>query len=387
MHPTASPTREELRLEVRRWLAQHLPRSPLESFDTEAGFAAHREWERLLHSAGLAVVTWPVELGGRGLDIIDWLIFEEEYWASGAPGRVGQNGIFLLAPAIFEFGTEEQKARLLPPMARGDEVWAQAWSEPGAGSDLAALTSRADRTEGGWRLNGHKIWSTRAAFADRMFGLFRTDQDAERHRGLTYFLVPMSAEGVTVRPIRQLDGGAGFAEIFLDDVLVTDDDVLGDVDRGWHVAMSTTASERGLMLRSPGRFLASSARLLELWRRVSESEPVRAASLEARVVDARLDAEAYRLYVHAAARASMSGTPVGPESSANKLFWSELDIRIHETGLDLVDGWATRIDDADVAPWVDGFEFSLAGPIYAGTNEIQRNIIAERILGLPRDAS
>jgi alkylation response protein AidB-like acyl-CoA dehydrogenase len=370
---SVEPAREAWRTEVRSWLADNVPAAPLPSLDTAEGFAAHRDWERRLADARLAVVTWREQYGGRGVDLIDWLIFEEEYWAAGAPARVSQNGIFLLAPTMFEFGTESQKQRFLPPMARADEVWAQGWSEPGAGSDLAALRSRADRVDGGWRVNGQKTWSSRAAFADWLFGLFRTDPESSRHRGLTYLLMPLSADGVTVRPIRQLDGEPGFAEVFFDDVFVPDSDVLGGVGEGWKVAMSTTTSERGLTLRSPGRFMAAADRLLAL------RSSSRSTSYDADVAQAWMDADAYRLYVLDTALQALAGKPIGAESSANKLFWSELDVRIHETALGLLGERAT-VDSS----WLDGYEFSLAGPIYAGTNEVQRNVIAERVLGLPR---
>ena len=371
------PAREAFRAEVRDWLAANVP-ARLPSLDTAEGFAAHRDWERRLYDAGLAVVTWPTEYGGRGADLLDWLVFEEEYWAAGAPTRVGQNGIFLLAPTMFEFATQAQKERYLPPMARGEEIWAQGWSEPGAGSDLAALRSRADRVDGGWRVSGQKTWSTRAAFADWMFGLFRSDPHSleagsSRHHGLTYLLVPLTADGVTVRPIRQLDGEPGFAEVFFDDVFVPDEQVLGEVGQGWKVAMSTTTSERGLTLRSPGRFMAAADRLLALRTEVGGS------SYDDDVAQAWMDADAYRLYVQSTALDALAGKPVGAESSANKLFWSELDIRIHETALRLLGPRATAASE-----WLDGYLFSLAGPIYAGTNEIQRNVVAERVLGLPR---
>jgi hypothetical protein len=176
----------DLRAEVRDWLAAHVPATPLPSVDTAEGFGRHRDWERELFAARLAVVSWPAEYGGRDLPLLDWLVFEEEYHAAGGPVRVGQNGLFLLAPTLFAHGTPEQRDRLLPRMARADDVWAQAWSEPEAGSDLAAIRARADRVAGGWRLTGSKTWSSRAAFADRAFGLFRSepvDLDAERRPG------------------------------------------------------------------------------------------------------------------------------------------------------------------------------------------------------------
>jgi alkylation response protein AidB-like acyl-CoA dehydrogenase len=372
------------RAEAREWLAEHLPKLPLPSLDTAEGFAAHREWERELCKDRWAVVTWPEQYGGRDAGLLEWLVFEEEYWAAGAPVRVSQNGIFLLAPTIFEFGTEEQKERFLPPMARAEEVWAQGWSEPGAGSDLASLRSRADRVDGGWRLSGQKTWSTRGTFADWMFGLFRSDPASERHRGLTYFLFPLSADGVTVRPIRQLDGEPGFAEVFFDDVFVADDAVLGGVGEGWKVAMSTTTSERGLTLRSPGRFMAAADRLVDLYTDTAQSDPAAAAAARDDVVQAWMDADAYRLYVLGTALKALEGESIGAESSANKLFWSVLDVEIHETALAMLGERATLDADPVAGPWLDGYEFALAGPIYAGTNEVQRNVVAERVLGLPR---
>jgi len=324
---TLDPARAAWRAEVRSWLAANVPSEPLPSLDTREGFQAHREWELRLYDAGLAVVTWPAHYGGRDADLLDWLVFEEEYWAAGAPVRVGQNGIFLLAPTMWEFATREQLDRFMPPMARGEEIWAQGWSEPDAGSDLAALRSRADRADGGWKVNGQKTWSTRAAYADWMFGLFRTDPESSRHHGLTYLLLPLDAPGCHHPPIRQLDGEPGFAEVFFDDVFVPDEHVLGEVGQGWKVAMSTTTSERGLTLRSPGRFMASADRLLSLVRRTPDADPV----LVADAVQAWLDADAYRLYVQSTALEALAGKPIGAESSANKLFWSQLDVRIHET--------------------------------------------------------
>ncbi len=250
-----TPAQRAFRAEVRAWMAAHVPAAPLPSFDaSRAGFEAHRAWERTLHEGRWSMVTWPEAYGGRGLDLIRWLIFEEEYWAAGAPLRVNQNGIFLLGPTLMEFGTAEQKARFLPPMARGEEIWAQAWSEPQAGSDLAAVRARAVRDGNGYRLSGHKIWSSRAAWADWAFGLFRTDLASERHHGLSLILFPLDAPGVTRRPIRQIDGETGFAELLLEDVAVPASNRIGAEGEGWRICMATAGFERGLMLRSPARF-------------------------------------------------------------------------------------------------------------------------------------
>jgi alkylation response protein AidB-like acyl-CoA dehydrogenase len=364
------------REEVRAFLAEHVQPGGLPSMDTPEGFAAHREWELTLADAQLSVVSWPREFGGRDASLLQWVIFEEEYFAAGAPLRVSQNGIFLLAPTLFAHGTPEQLARLMPPMARADEVWAQAWSEPEAGSDLAGIRSRAVRTDGGWLLSGQKTWSTRATYADRGFGLFRSDEEADRHRGLTYFLFDLRADGVTVRGIPQLDGKPGFAEIFLDDVFVPDSDVLGGVGDGWRVAMSTASNERGLSLRSPGRFLASARRLVQLWHDAGDASDT---ALGDRVADAWIGARAYQLHTFGTVTRLADGGELGAESSIGKLFWSQLDVSLHETALDLLGARAELAGN-----WMDGYLFSLSGPIYAGTNEIQRNVVAERLLGLPR---
>lgn len=364
--------------EVRTFLAENIPAEPLPSMDTAEGFEAHRAWERTLADARFSVVSWPAEYGGRDASILEWVIFEEEYYAANAPGRVSQNGIFLLAPTLFEHGTPEQHARIMPRMARADDIWAQAWSEPEAGSDLAAIRSPARQVDGGWRLSGSKIWSSRASFADWGFGLFRSDPQAQRHTGLTYFMFPLDAEGVNVRPIPQLDGEPGFAEIFLDEVFVPDTDVIGAVNEGWRVAMSTSSNERGLSLRSPGRFTAAAERLLALWR--DRADPSDTA-LRDKVVDAWIGANAYRLHTFGTVTRLTEGGSLGAESSINKIFWSELDVALHESALDLLGA------DAELAgAWMDGYLFALSGPIYAGTNEVQRNVVSERLLGLPRAA-
>ncbi|WIN00425.1 acyl-CoA dehydrogenase family protein [Actinoplanes oblitus] len=353
------PEAEAFRDEVRAWLAANVPAEPLPEVNTPAGAAAHRAWERRLADAGLAVVCWPSRYGGRAAPALHGLLFDEEYHAAGAPVRIGQNGLFLLAPTLLAHGTAAQCARILPPMARGEQVWAQAWSEPEAGSDLAAIRSRAVRADGGWLLSGQKTWSSRAVVADRAFGLFRTGPSA-----LTYVLFDLRAPGVTVRPIRQLDGRPGFAEIFLDDVFVPDADVLGDPGDGWRVAMRTAGHERGVGLRGPGRFTAAARRLVTLWQETGDP------ALRDRVADAWIAARAYRAHAFA-------GVPCSP--SMTKLFWSEMDLTVHETALDLL-GPHAETDDS----WTAGYLFALAGPIYAGTNEIQRDIVATRVLGLPR---
>ncbi|MCC7078607.1 MAG: acyl-CoA dehydrogenase family protein [Acidimicrobiia bacterium] len=381
-----TPVETEFRAEARAWLEANVPGEPLPSGDTREGFAAHLEWERRLFDAQWAVVSWPREYGGREATLFEWLIFEEEYYRAGAPSRVTQNGIFLLAPTVFEFGTQIQKDTLLPRMAAAEDLWCQGWSEPDAGSDLAGIKARATKVDGGWVLDGQKTWTTRGAFSTHLFGLFRSDPEAERHRGLTYFLVPLDADGVTVHGVDRLDGDEGFAEVFFDAAFVPDDAVLGGIGDGWKVAMSTTGSERGLTLRSPGRFIATATRLVDLWRRSGETaEP----GLRDDLVRGWIDAQAYRLFTYATVSDMVAtARPMGVESSLNKIFWSEMDVALHETALALL-GADAELDAgsphaSDGGAWMKGYQFALAGPIYAGTNEIQRNVVAERVLGLPR---
>ncbi len=385
MNLAYSEQEEAFRAQARAWLEANVPREPLRSFDTREGFEEHRAWEHKLNAGGWAMVPWPVEYGGRGANLLEWLIFEEEYYRAGAPGRVNQNGIFLLGPTIMEYGTPEQKARFLPKIASSEEVWAQGWSEPNAGSDMAAIQATARKEGDVYVINGQKTWASRGAYADWLFGMFRTDPDTEKHRGITFILVPLDAPGVTVRPIEQLDGEAGFAEVFLDDARVPVANKLGGENEGWKVAMATAGFERGLMLRSPARFQNTARKLVELWR---ANRAACAPTLKRAVVDCWMDAEAYTLETYRTVSRLLGGGKIGAEASLNKIFWSELDVKMHETALDILGPRGELLPEAPAADgvgdWLDGYLFSLSGPIYAGTNEIQRNVIAERILGLPR---
>lgn len=363
--------------EVRDFLAANADSIPTKSYDNAEGFDQHRHWDRVLFDAGLSVITWPKKYGGRDAPLLHWVVFEEEYFRAGAPGRASANGTSMLAPTLFAHGTEEQQDRILPKMASGEEIWAQAWSEPESGSDLASLRSTATATDGGWLLNGQKIWSSRAPFAERGFGLFRSDPGAERHNGLTYFMFDLKAKGVTVRPIVQLGGDTGFGEIFLDDVFVSDEDVIGTPHEGWRAAMSTSSNERGMSLRSPARFLATAERLVQLWKEAGSP-----AAFADRVADGWIKAQAYRLQTFGTVTRLALGGELGAESSVTKVFWSDLDVELHQTALDLL-----AADGELAGAWTEGLLFALGGPIYAGTNEIQRNIISERLLGLPREKS
>lgn len=384
MDLTYTKKQQAFRLEVRQWLADNLPKQKLASYDTREGFEQHRAWEGKLFDARLSMVMWPEELGGRGCDLIEWLIFEEEYYAVDAPMRVNQNGQLLLGSTLIEYGTDEQKKQFLPPMAASQHMWAQAWSEPNAGSDMAAITSKAIRDGDHYVINGQKTWSTRASFADWCFGLFRSDPTSSRHHGLSYLMVPLDAEGVTIRPIKALNGKDAFAEIFFDNVKVPVANRVGDEGVGWRVAMATAGFERGLLLRSPARFQQTARKLVALYKanqHTADNDP----SIRNQVSEYWSAAEAYALSAYNTVGRLNQGDKIGAESSINKIFWSELDLKMHETAMRILGSRAELLDnDPQEACWLDGFLFAQAGPIYAGSNEIQRNIIAERMLGLPR---
>ncbi|MEM8706042.1 MAG: acyl-CoA dehydrogenase family protein [Actinomycetota bacterium] len=372
-----SPRYVDFRDECRQWLADNHP-GRIASMDTAVGFEEHREWEQVLFDAGWSVPAWPSTYGGKDCDLIEWLIYEEEYWLSGVPGRVSANGVSLLAPTIYNFGTPAQQDFFLPRMASGEHIWAQGWSEPEAGSDLAGIKTKAIRDGDDYLLTGQKTWCSRGAFADWIFCIVRTDPDAERHKGLTYLLVPADTPGMERRPIGRLDGEPGFAELFFDEARVSAEHVLGEEGQGWAVAMAAAGSERGLSLRSPGRFMAAAERLRALAADVTNLDP----RLRDEVVDAWIKAQAYRWNTYQMAADLMEGAEIGPEASEGKVFWSELDLELHATALRLLGPMGEVADEAN--DWLDGYVFALSGPIYAGTNEIQRNIIAERVLGLPR---
>ena len=374
--------------EIKTWLSENKPSEQWLPMDTETGFEQHRAWELELFNARWSVPNWPEEYGGRECSLIEWLLFEEEYYLSGAPGRVNTNGITLLGPTLFEWGTKEQKDRFLLPMAQGKEIWAQGWSEPNTGSDLASLTTTAFQDGENYVLNGQKTWCSRGAWADWIFCIVRTDPASQRHSGLSYLLVPSDAPGITRRPVSRLDGEPAFAEIFFDDCIVSAKNLLGEEGEGWKVAMATASSERGLNLRAPGRFLAAADHLVNLYKSLLSNSETIPSELMDKVVDGYTAAQAYRWQVFAKASALMHGGTMGAEASYMKIFWSELDVDLHSTALELLGERVELLGSASDADqsydWMSGYLFSLSGPIYAGTNEIQRNIVAERVLGLPR---
>jgi alkylation response protein AidB-like acyl-CoA dehydrogenase len=373
MDLTLTPEQEAFRTEVRAWLAANVRR--LESPGTPDGFAAHRSWERALCDAGYAGLHWPVEYGGRGSDVITQSIFEEEYLLADAPERVNVVGHKLMAPTLFRHGTDEQKHRWLPPMLRGDEIWSQGFSEPDAGSDLAAMRTRAEIGSDELTVNGQKIWTSYGAFADWIFALVRTDPASERHKGLTFVAIDMKTPGVEARAITQLDGHTGFAEVFFTDVRVPVSNVVGMIGDGWTVAMTTLGAERDGPARPAARYMRDVRMLVSLARASGRANDTVARD---RVAGLYARAQAYRLNTMHALTRIARGESIGDEASIQKLLWSELERDIWELALELADG---SFDD-DVL-W-SRYWYARAATIYAGTSEIQRNIIGERVLGLPR---
>jgi alkylation response protein AidB-like acyl-CoA dehydrogenase len=371
---------EAFREQVHAWLESNVPRPPLAPPGTPDGFAAHRTWERKLSDAGYGGVSWPVEYGGRGADVVTQAIFEEEYLLAGAPERVTVLGQKLMAPTLMAHGTQEQKERWLPRILSAEDIWSQGFSEPGAGSDLAGIRTKAERAGDDFVINGQKIWTSYGAFADWIFVLVRTDPAAERadrHRGISFIAVDMRTESIDARPITQLDGHAGFAEVFFTDVRVPASNVIGDVNDGWRVAMTTLGAEREAPARPAARYIRDIRALIG------------ALTSEGRIDDPVIQNELAQLYVDAkcyehSTRRTLAdlaqGKAIGLGASVTKLQWSELERRIFEIGLELVGPAAQRQTD----DWWSKYWYARAATIYAGTSEIQRNIIAERILGLPR---
>jgi alkylation response protein AidB-like acyl-CoA dehydrogenase len=372
------------RAEVRTWLGANVPGS-LPSPGTREGFDAHRAWEEQLSAAGYGAIQWGTEYGGRGADVVLQAIFEEEYLLASGPERISVVGQKLMGPTLMTHGTEEQRSRWLPGILSGKTIWSQGFSEPDAGSDLAGLKTSAIRDGEGFVVNGQKIWTSYGAFADWIFALVRTDPSAERHAGISFLAIDMGSDGVEARPISQVDGHAGFAEMFFTDVRVPAGNVVGEVNDGWAVAMTTLAAER----EAPARPAARYVRDLEDLARIAAARGLAddGAVLE-RIGALLVRAEAYRHHSNRSLTKLARGEPLGAEASVAKLLWSELERDLFETGMDLLGPFGEVLSgDAPVVDpenWHSRYWFARAATIYAGTSEIQRNVVAERLLGLPK---
>jgi alkylation response protein AidB-like acyl-CoA dehydrogenase len=342
-----------------------------------------REFQRRIHAAGYAGLSWPREYGGRAASLTEQAIFLEEYDNVGAPDRLNTLGEGLAGPTIIDFGTQEQKRRFLPPILSGEEIWCQLFSEPGAGSDLAALDTRARRDGDGWRLTGQKVWTSRAQIAAHGILLARTGEP--RHNGISYFLLPMDAEGVTIRPLRHMLGEAEFNEVFLDDVFVSDNLRVGEVDGGWKVAMATLSYERVALATGRVNIRRLMDGLIAMVRgSAAAGEAIDAdPALRRRVAELYARVQIQRINGLRALASMDKGTP-GPETSIGKLFSAPLveDLADLACSLEGLDGQLD--EDGGLSGWLRLAYQARGTSIAGGTTFIQRNIVAERVLGLPR---
>ncbi|HEY3735915.1 MAG TPA: acyl-CoA dehydrogenase family protein [Jatrophihabitans sp.] len=388
------PDAEAFRAEVRDWLATNLTGE----FATLVGrggpgreheFVEERiAWERRLGEGGWIGLGWSEEDGGRGLPWSHQVIFYEEYARAGAPGRAGHVGEQLLGPTLIMFGSSEQKQRYLPGILSGAEMWCQGYSEPGAGSDLAAVKTRAELRDGQWHVDGQKVWTSLAQFADWCFVLARTDAAAERHHGLSYLLVPMRQPGVDVRPIVQLTGTSEFNEVFFDDVRAAAQDIVGAPGDGWQVAMGTLAVERGVS--TFGQQMGFRQEFEAVLAAAHANGAIDDPQLAARLVEAWIGLQVMHWTALATLGARLGAGPgnaPGTEANVAKLMWASWHRDLGELAVDVGGPEATLTGpDYDLTDAQRLFLFTRSDTIYGGSNEIQRNVIAERLLGLPREA-
>jgi alkylation response protein AidB-like acyl-CoA dehydrogenase len=391
MDLTPSASEAALRDDVRAWLRANLPweygRGLPPRFDDLAEEVAFgREWQAKLASGRWVGVAWPEEYGGRGLGPVEHYLVTEEPARARAPELVGRIGINLVGPTLLAHGTPEQKTRWLPKILSADELWCQLFSEPGAGSDLASLSTRATAVDGGWLVTGQKVWTSYAQFADWGVCLARTDPDAPKQRGISYLVVDMRAPGVEVRPLRQITDESEFNEVFFDNVLVPHERLIGPENEGWRVANSTLTHERG----SNPRQLVIHAQLLdELLRLAAGSGAFEDPRLAPRLAQAFVEVRLFQLHNWRTISRLAKGLDPGPQGSLNKLWWSEMSKRLHETVMAVLGPAAPLWRGATANPgggaWQRSWLYYQASSIWAGTNEIQRNVVGERVLGLPRE--
>jgi len=379
---------EEFRRQARGWLARNLS-GEFAGVAGAGGPGREHElvderlaWERRLGEGGWIGLGWPAQDGGRGLPWSQQVIFHEEYARAGGPGRAGHMGEQLLGPTLLMFGTPEQKARYLPGILSGTQMWCQGYSEPDAGSDLAGVRTRAELRAGEWHITGQKVWTSLAHIADWCFVLARTDPAAERHRGLSYLLVPMRQRGVSVRPIRQLTGTSEFNEVFFDDARTAAGAIVGRPGDGWRVAMGTLGVERGVS--TVGQQMGFQREFEAVLAQARAGEAIGDPDIAARITDAWIGLQVLR-FTAAATLDAPPGTAPGTEANIAKLLWAPWHQRLGELAVDVAGASATVAGPGyDLSDAQRLFLFARADTIYGGSSEIQRNIIAERGLGLPR---
>ena len=369
-------TVEAFREEFRHWLQTHIPpQAKTPSLDDFV--ATGREWQQALASGSWVAVHWPEEYGGRGLSLVEVAIVQEELVRVASPQLLGLFGLTMVGPVLIEWGTEEQKTRFLNDILHAKTIWCQGFSEPGAGSDLAAIRTRAEKVDGGYRVSGQKIWTSFAHIADWCFVLCRTSEEKKKHQGLTYLLIDMKSDGITTRPLKQISGDEEFNEVFFDSVFVPEENVVGAEGDGWKIAISTLMYERVVLTFA--RQLQSEVALRECIELLDE-DPVHQEQL----VDCIADACAVRAMAYDHLIDYAGGRSPGPEGSLDKLYWSESFQRIAKLGLSLRGVHAALNEESEIATQAHRYLYSRGRTIAAGTSEIQRNIIAERVLGLPR---
>jgi alkylation response protein AidB-like acyl-CoA dehydrogenase len=386
--PTWSTEHQRFRTEVREWLIDNLREVerdfPTSHFDGPAALPGLLEWERRLRAARYNAVSWPTEFGGQGYDHLRALIFGEEYFSANAPRRINYPALGLLGPTLMAVGSSKQRLDRLPRMLSCEEIWCQGFSEPGSGSDLANLSTRAVREGDHYRITGQKVWVSNAHFANRIFMLARTGEPGSRHKGLSYFLVDLKAAGVEVRPIRQVHGAALFAEVFFDQVRVPESDRVGAENEGWKVANATLKVERDAS-RYPMTFFQNLFDELMIILRATGAIHHDAVRIEA----ARLQAGIRRYQWNAYAASTSDRDEVGQLGSMSKLVRSNLQMGILELGMQALgsrhETGSEELPEGVGRDWHERYWYARASRIYAGTNEIQRNIIGERLLGLPRE--
>ena len=387
---------EQFRLEVRGWLTAQLASAEFACLAGKGGtgraheFAAERmAWERRLGADGWIGLGWPEADGGRGLSWDQQVIFHEEYARANAPGRVGHIGEQLVAPTLLRFGTPEQKARFLPGIAAGTELWCQGYSEPGAGSDLAGLRTRAALRDGEWHIDGQKIWTSLAHVADWCFLLARTSPDAERHRGLSCLLVPVRQPGIEIRPIKQITGTAEFNEVFFDDARTAAGNVAGEPGDGWRVALGMLGVERGVS--NLGQLIGFQREFESVLAAARGNGSIADPDIAARIADAWIGLQVLRFTTEdvlgVPGPVPVAGGPAAGNTAANivKLLWTPWHQRLGELAVDVAGPDAMLAGpDYGLSDAQRLFLFTRAETIFGGSNEIQRNIVAERGLGLPR---
>jgi len=388
-----SKTDEAFRKEVRSWLKKNLPKkdkavSELMPHDPERVRLA-KEWQRKLYDAGYVAMSWPKEYGGQNADAMRQTIVNEELVLARAPGLVGASGLLMLGPTLIQYGTEVQRRRYLPKILTAEEIWCQGYSEPGAGSDLASLRTRAEIVGDEFIVNGQKVWTSNAQFSDWMFCLVRTNPDAPKHRGISYILIDMNTPGITVRPLVQMTGDAGFNEVFFDNVRVPRTNLVGELNQGWMVANNTLFHERNL-LGSTTRTQLMMQNLIRLARshqrygKPAADDPIMRQKLSSLLT--RVEAMKYHSYRQLTN--AIKGRPPGVGAMVNKLVGTELNHDICALALEIMNSYAPLKKGAahviNYGTWQYEFMFTLGLVIGGGTSEIQKNIISERGLGMPK---